>query len=77
VPNRLRGLATSVTFFLNVSLGVGLGPTLVALAGERNGANPGVGAAVFTVAAPVLLAVIVLFALIPGAVRRQRLKATA
>jgi MFS family permease len=31
MPNRLRGLATSAIFFLNVSLGAGFGPTIVAL----------------------------------------------
>jgi MFS family permease len=31
VPNRSRGLAMSVSFFLNVALGAGLGPTAVAL----------------------------------------------
>ncbi len=34
VPNRSRGLAMSVSFFLNVALGAGLGPTAVALAGS-------------------------------------------
>jgi len=32
VPNRSRGLAMSIAFFLNVALGAGLGPTVVALA---------------------------------------------
>jgi MFS family permease len=32
VPNRSRGLAMSVAFFLNVALGAGFGPTAVALA---------------------------------------------
>jgi MFS family permease len=32
VPNRFRGLAMSVSFFLNVALGAGVGPTAVALA---------------------------------------------
>ena len=31
VPNRSRGLAMSIAFFLNVALGAGLGPTVVAL----------------------------------------------
>jgi MFS family permease len=35
VPNRSRGLAMSMSFFLNVALGAGLGPTAVALAGEH------------------------------------------
>ncbi len=32
VPNRSRGLAMSMSFFLNVALGAGLGPTAVAVA---------------------------------------------
>jgi MFS family permease len=35
VPNRSRGLAMSVSFFLNVALGAGLGPTAVALAATQ------------------------------------------
>jgi MFS family permease len=44
VPNRSRGLAMSMSFFLNVALGAGLGPTAVALAGVYLfGANAGLG----------------------------------
>jgi hypothetical protein len=52
VPNRSRGLAMSMSFFLNVALGVGLGPTAVALAGAHVfAANAGLGPPiVFTVA---------------------------
>jgi MFS family permease len=35
VPNRSRGLAMSISFFLNVALGAGLGPTAVAVAGAH------------------------------------------
>jgi MFS family permease len=35
VPNRSRGLAMSMSFFLNVALGAGLGPTAVAIAGAH------------------------------------------
>ena len=35
VPNRSRGLAMSMSFFFNVALGAGLGPTAVALAGAH------------------------------------------
>jgi MFS family permease len=35
VPNRARGLAMSISFFLNVALGAGLGPTAVALVGTH------------------------------------------
>jgi MFS family permease len=52
VPNRSRGLAMSMSFFLNVALGAGLGPTAVALAGAHVfSANAGLGPPiVFTVA---------------------------
>jgi MFS family permease len=52
VPNRSRGLAMSMSFFLNVALGAGLGPTAVALAGAHVfAANAGLGPPiVFTVA---------------------------
>jgi MFS family permease len=44
VPNRSRGLAMSLSFFLNVALGAGLGPTAVALAGAHLfDANAGLG----------------------------------
>jgi MFS family permease len=35
IPNRSRGLAMAISFFLNVALGAGLGPTAVALAGAH------------------------------------------
>jgi len=35
VPNRSRGLAMSMSFFFNVALGAGLGPTAVAVAGAH------------------------------------------
>jgi MFS family permease len=34
-PNRVRGRAMAVSFFLNVAVGAGLGPTAVVLAGEH------------------------------------------
>ncbi len=44
VPNRSRGLAMSMSFFLNVALGAGAGPTAVALIGEHVfGARQGLG----------------------------------
>jgi MFS family permease len=53
VPNRSRGLAMSVSFFLNVALGAGLGPTAVALASDHVfGSGAGLGPAIsLTVAA--------------------------
>jgi MFS family permease len=53
VPNRSRGLAMSVSFFLNVALGAGVGPTAVALASDHVfGSSAGLGPPIFlTVAA--------------------------
>ena len=57
-PNRVRGLAMAISFFLNVAIGAGLGPTAVALAGERVvGEAAGLGPAIaLTVAACYALA---------------------
>lgn len=64
VPNRSRGLAMSMSFFLNVALGAGLGPTAVALAGEHVfGAEQGLGPPlVMTVAGGYLFALAALWA---------------
>jgi hypothetical protein len=51
VPNRRRGVAMSVSFFLNVAVGAGLGPTSVALVSEHLfGAAAGLGPAIATTA---------------------------
>jgi MFS family permease len=59
VPNRSRGLAMAISFFLNVALGAGLGPTAVALASAHVfGANAGLGPAItLTVAAGYAVAI--------------------
>lgn len=59
VPNRTRGLAMSVSFFLNVALGAGLGPTAVAIAGAHVfAATAGLGPAiVLTVVVGYLIAI--------------------
>jgi MFS family permease len=64
VPNRSRGLAMAISFFLNVALGAGVGPTAVAVASERIfGAAAGLGPAItLTVGASYALAVITLLA---------------
>ncbi len=64
VPNRSRGLAMAVSFFLNVALGAGVGPTAVAVASERIfGAAAGLGPAItLTVGASYGVAVITLLA---------------
>jgi MFS family permease len=53
VPNRSRGLAMAISFFLNVALGAGIGPTAVSQASEHVfGSNAGLGPAItLTVAA--------------------------
>jgi MFS family permease len=64
VPNRSRGLAMSMSFFLNVALGAGAGPTAVALAGQHVfGARQGLGPPlVLTVAGGYLVALVALWA---------------
>jgi MFS family permease len=51
-PNRVRGLAMAISFFLNVALGAGLGPTAVVIAGQALfGEVAGLGPAIaFTMA---------------------------
>lgn len=72
VPNRSRGLAMALSFFLNVALGAGLGPTAVAMASDRLfGAAAGLGPAMtLTVAASYGLAVLTLLATLACQPRR-------
>ena len=65
-PNRMRGRAMAIAFFLNVALGAGFGPTAVALAGDHVfGQAAGLGPAIsFTVVVSYLLAGLVLVAAI-------------
>jgi MFS family permease len=62
VPNRSRGLAMSISFFLNVAVGGSVGPTAVALASHHVfGSEAGLGPALAaTVAVSYGLAVIAL-----------------
>jgi MFS family permease len=64
VPNRSRGLAMAISFFLNVALGAGFGPTAVALASDHVfGADAGLGPAItLTVAAGYGIAIAALLA---------------
>ncbi len=59
VPNRSRGLAMAISFFLNVAVGGAVGPTAVALASERVfGSAAGLGPPIaVTVAVPYGLAI--------------------
>ncbi len=73
VPGRSRGLAMSISFFLNVAIGAGFGPTAVALAsdhifGHRAGLGPAISATVIT---SYLFAAIVLAATLRFADRRM------
>jgi MFS family permease len=64
VPNRSRGLAMAISFFLNVALGAGLGPTAVAVASDHIfGVGAGLGPAItLTVAAGYAVAIAALLA---------------
>jgi len=77
VPNRSRGLAMAISFFLNVALGAGLGPTAVALASDHVfGASAGLGPAItLTVAAGYGTAIAALLAAL--SLFRARAPATA
>ena len=69
VPGERRGLAMAVSFFLNVAVGAGLGPTMVALASAHVfGRQAGLGAPIALTAtfgyglnAAVLIAALILF----------------
>jgi MFS family permease len=62
VPNEYRGVAISLIAFCNTLLGLGVGPTLVALATERVYANPtSVGQAITLVILPAAAGACVLF----------------
>jgi MFS family permease len=64
-PNRMRGRAMAVSFFLNVAIGAGLGPTLVALSGTHLFPAGGLGPAIaFTVVASYLLAAMALLSIL-------------
>ena len=51
VPSAKRGLAMAISFFLNVALGAGLGPTSVALmSAQVFGVSAGLGPAIASIA---------------------------
>src|SRR3984885_115898 len=64
VPNRSRGLAMSVSFFLNVAVGAGVGPTAVAVASDHVFASAGAlgPALTLTVASGYMVAILALVA---------------
>jgi MFS family permease len=52
VPNHRRGLATSISFFMNVAIGLGIGPAAVALTARSVfPGNAGLGSALLLIAA--------------------------
>jgi MFS family permease len=72
VPNRSRGLAMAISFFLNVALGAGLGPTAVAVASEHVfGSEGALGSAIaLTVVSGYGIAIIALVAALSMSRRR-------
>jgi MFS family permease len=73
VPNRMRGLTTAIQSFLFTALGLGIGPSLVALATMNLfGGTQGVGHSIAVVDGTLLAGVAVLFALARGPYRRHR-----
>ena len=73
VPNRSRGLAMSISFFLNVAVGGAVGPTAVAMTSDRVfGAEAGLGPAIaVTVAISYGAAIIALIAALAKARTRD------
>ena len=64
VPNRSRGLAIAISFFLNVAIGAGVGPTIIpllgrAMFGEGHGLGPSIA---LTAAAGYLIVIAALLA---------------
>jgi hypothetical protein len=62
LPNEVRGVGVSLVAFCNTLLGLGLGPTIVALTTEHVYQNPlAVGLAITTTVAPAALIAAILF----------------
>jgi MFS family permease len=73
LPQESRGLGTATIAFCNTIVGLGLGPTLVALVTDRVYGNPtDVGMALSTVAAPAIVACCLLFFVAARAVAGNR-----
>jgi MFS family permease len=74
LPHESRGLGTATIAFCNTIVGLGLGPTLVALATDRLYGNPAdVGMALSTVAAPAIILCCLLFYIAARAVPRNHI----
>jgi MFS family permease len=73
LPHESRGLGTSIIAFCNTIVGLGLGPTLVALATDHIYGSPmSVGLAMSTVIAPAIAACCVLFFMAARALGRNQ-----
>jgi MFS family permease len=71
LPHESRGLGTATIAFCNTLLGLGLGPTLVALATDRLYGTPGsVGLSLTTVVAPAIALCCLLFLVAARAIRQ-------
>jgi MFS family permease len=74
LPSDLRGFGTATIAFFNTIIGLGLGPTLVALATDRLYGTPSaVGLALTTVSAPAILVACLLFYAAAVAARREEI----
>ncbi len=74
LPHESRGLGTATIAFCNTIVGLGLGPTLVALATDHiYGAPSSVGLALSTVVAPAIAICCLLFYVAARAVRRSQI----
>jgi MFS family permease len=69
VPNRMRGVTTSIQAFLYTAFGLGVGPSLVALVTDGGG---NLATAIVTVMMPLLLAALLLIAAGLASYRRLR-----
>lgn len=76
LPHESRGLGTATIAFCNTIVGLGLGPTLVAMAGDYIYKSPSaIGLAMSTVVAPSVLACCLLFYLASRSARSLRVAA--
>lgn len=76
LPHESRGLGTATIAFCNTIVGLGLGPTLVAMASDYIYKSPSaVGLAMTTVVAPSVLACFLLFYMASRSVRSARMAA--
>jgi MFS family permease len=74
IPNDMRGIGTSLMAFCNTLLGLGLGPTLVALMTERVFGDPqAVGYSMTVIVCPAAVVACAMFVVVRSAARRPAL----